>query len=46
MVAFLDLIGSTIIRGGIVLILLRLTLSMRESGDGAEPLNSDGGSIV
>jgi hypothetical protein len=30
MVAFLDLIGATIIRGGIVLILLRLTLSMQE----------------
>jgi hypothetical protein len=30
MIAFLDLIGSTVIRGGIVLILLRLTLSMQE----------------
>ncbi len=30
MVAFLDLIGSAVIRGGIVLILLRLTLSMQE----------------
>lgn len=30
MIAFLDLIGSAVIRGGIVIILLRLTLSMQE----------------
>ena len=30
MAAFLDILGSLLIRGGIILILLRLTLSMQE----------------